>query len=55
MQAVILAAGRGTRLKPFTDKTPKTLLKVKDKTILEQSLDKLPREINEVIIVIGYL
>ncbi len=38
MKAVILAAGRGTRLRPLTDTTPKALLQVADKPILEHIL-----------------
>ena len=54
MQAVILAAGRGERLRPLTDKVPKPMLKLAGKPILEYTLSILPREIDEVILVIGY-
>lgn len=55
MQAVILAAGRGERLRPLTDKTPKPLLRVAGKPILEHNLNQLPSQIKEVVVVIGYL
>lgn len=55
MQAVILAAGRGTRMKDLTKETPKPLLKHKGKSLLEWKLENLPEKITEVIIVVGYL
>jgi len=54
MQAVILAAGKGTRMGKLTHSTPKPLLKIKDRTILEYTLANLPAEIDEVIFIIGY-
>lgn len=55
MQAVILAGGYGNRMGELTKDTPKPLLKVSGKTLLEHKLDILPSEIDEVIIVVGYL
>jgi NDP-sugar pyrophosphorylase family protein len=51
MKAMILAAGLGTRLKPFTDTHPKALYAVNGKTLLENSLLHLRSAgIKEVII-----
>ena len=41
IDAVIMAGGRGQRLQPLTDTTPKPLLKVGDKPIMEHNLDRL--------------
>jgi bifunctional UDP-N-acetylglucosamine pyrophosphorylase/glucosamine-1-phosphate N-acetyltransferase len=54
MQIVILAAGRGTRMKELTEQIPKPMLKLRDKPILEYKLETLPKEITEVIFVVGY-
>lgn len=56
MKAVILAAGIGNRLKPLTDKMPKSLIKVGDRTVLERMLDSLvDLGITDVTIVVGHL
>ena len=55
MQAVILAAGLGTRMRPLTNTTAKPLLKVKGRPLLDYTFDALPSEVDEVIMVIGYL
>jgi len=54
MQAVILAAGKGVRMLPLTKKTPKPLLKIGKRVLLDYTFDALPDEVDEVIMVIGY-
>lgn len=55
MDAVILAAGRGSRLKPLTDTTHKTLLSVGDESILEHQLTSFDAAgIDTVHLVTGY-
>lgn len=41
MKAVLLAAGLGTRLRPFTDTTPKCLVRIGDRALLDLWLDAL--------------
>ncbi len=41
IDVVIMAGGRGERLKPLTDITPKPLLKVGEKSIIKHNLDRL--------------
>ena len=41
LDAVIMAGGKGTRLRPFTNDIPKPLLPVGDKTIMEYNVDRL--------------
>lgn len=56
MRAIILAAGLGTRLRPMTDSTPKALIKVKDKPLVEYQIEYLREKgIDEIIVVVGYL
>lgn len=55
MQCVILAAGKGTRLRPLTDSTPKPLIEVCGKTILDHIVEALPSDITELVLVTNYL
>lgn len=55
MQAVILAAGKGTRMRDLVRTTPKSMLQIAGKTLLEWKFDALPESVDEVIIVTGYL
>lgn len=55
-KAIILAAGTASRLRPLTSNTPKCLLKVGERTLLQRSMDALVGAgIREFCIVTGYL
>lgn len=41
LDAVVMAGGRGERLRPLTDQVPKPLLRIGDKPILDHNLDRL--------------
>lgn len=55
MDAVILAAGLGTRLRPHTLQTPKPLLAVRGRPILDWALNALPAPVDRVVVVVHYL
>lgn len=55
MKAVILAAGIASRLRPLTDTTPKCLLKVGERCLLQRAFDALLQNgFREFVIVTGY-
>ena len=54
-QAVILAAGEGQRLRPFTVNRPKAMLSIADKPILQYIIEALSRNgIRNIVLVVGY-
>ncbi len=54
-EAIILAGGFGTRLQPLTEKTPKPLLPIKGKPIIEHAIENFKRHgILDIILSIGY-
>jgi MurNAc alpha-1-phosphate uridylyltransferase len=56
MRAMILAAGRGERLRPLTDEIPKPLIEVGGRTLLERHLDNVRSAgIKTVVINLGWL
>lgn len=56
MKAVILAGGLGTRLRPLTDSTPKPLLPISGKPILEHAILNFKKHgIEDIVLSIGYL
>ncbi len=55
MKAVILAAGEGKRLTPFTEDMPKVMLPLANKPILEYVIDALIKNgIHNIVVVVGY-
>lgn len=56
MRAILLAAGMGTRLRPLTLTTPKSLVKVNGTPMLERQVEFLKEKgIDDIIVVTGYL
>ena len=55
-QAVILAGGRGTRLRPLTDHTPKPMIQFHGKPFLEYLIEMLRDEgFGRILILLGYM
>lgn len=56
IDAVIMAGGKGQRLLPLTEKTPKPLLHVGDKPIIERNIDRMAMfGIDDITISLNYL
>ena len=54
VDVVILAAGLGTRLRPYTETTPKPLLPVQGRPILDRIIGALPK-VERLVVVVNYL
>jgi glucose-1-phosphate thymidylyltransferase len=55
MQAVVLAAGKGTRLRPLTDDKPKVLVEVNGTPLIQDVFDNLIEAgATEFVVVVGY-
>ncbi len=55
-KAVLLVGGKGTRLSPLTDKTPKALLEVHKKAVTEHIFDLLKKHgIRDMVLCVGHL
>lgn len=54
MKAVILAAGEGSRLRPFTNTIPKPLIKIYNKPIIEHNLENIYKYVREIEIIVKY-
>ncbi len=52
---VLLAAGSGTRLWPITETTPKTMIRVLEKPLLEWMVESVYPPANKIIIVVGQM
>lgn len=54
MNLVIMAAGEGSRMQPLTGTTPKPLLKICGKTIIEHNIDSIIKYFDAIYIVVKY-
>ena len=54
MQALILAGGKGTRLRPLTDGRPKAMVLLNGRPLLEYVMEALPDAVSDIVIVVGY-
>lgn len=56
IDAVLMAGGKGERLRPLTEKTPKPLLRVGEKCIIDHNVDRLVSYgINHINVTVNYL
>lgn len=56
IDAVLMAGGKGERLRPLTEKTPKPLLKVGDKCIIDHNVDRLiSYGVSHISVTVNYL
>ena len=56
IDAVLMAGGKGERLRPLTEKTPKPLIKIGDKCIIDYNIDNLlSYGLNHISVTVNYL
>src|SRR2546426_835653 len=55
MQAVIIAGGLGTRLRPLTFNRPKALVPLLNRAQILHILDRLPKAVDEVFVAVNYM
>ena len=55
MDAVIIAAGEGTRMRPLTRGCPKPLLPLGESTLIEQTMDRCLDVVDRFVLVVGYM
>jgi len=54
MDAVIIAAGEGTRMRPLTERRPKPLLPIGETTLLERTMELCAGFVERFVLVVGY-
>ena len=53
--AIILAAGRGSRMKELTDDKPKCMVEINNKSIIQRTIEVFKyKNINNIIVITGY-
>src|SRR5439155_1497466 len=55
MQAVVIAGGLGTRLRPLTFNRPKALVPLLNKPQILHLLERLPKSVDEVFVAVNYM
>jgi len=54
MKAIILAAGRGVRMRPLSNSIPKCLIRINNISILERQIELLQRVASDIYVVVGH-
>lgn len=55
MEAILLAGGLGTRIRPLTYTRPKPLLPIANRSLIERALDAMPKAVDTVVLPVNYL